>query len=302
MIAEPTSTAPDLGQWLDRVTCGDCLQVLRGMPSGSVDAVVTDPPYAEVSRPYGRWTEVEWWDMMMPVVTEVRRVLTPTGSAVFVLQPNSRKVGSMRGWVFEFMAWVCREWNMVQDAWWWNTTALPTVHCHRDIGLMRPSVKPCVWCGPADCWRDQDEVLWEPSDATKAADLSDHALKRVPSGFTYRKGRACGACIDRGGTTPFNVLPMANSDSTSSSGAHGHGAGTPLALCRWWTRYICPPGGIVLDPFNGAGTVSVAAIEEGRRFIGIERDRAYCDIAAARIDAARRALQPALALETEAAP
>ncbi len=62
------------------------------MPAGSVDAVITDPPYPEISRAYGRMTEAEWWDMMMVVCTETRRILKPTGSAVFILQPNSRKV------------------------------------------------------------------------------------------------------------------------------------------------------------------------------------------------------------------
>jgi len=35
---------------------GDCLEVMRSMPDKSVDAVITDPPYAEVKRDYGRWT------------------------------------------------------------------------------------------------------------------------------------------------------------------------------------------------------------------------------------------------------
>lgn len=65
---------------------------------------------------------------MMGVCKEVRRILKPTGSAVFILQPNSRKIGSMRGWLFEFQAWICREWNMVQDAWWWNYRAPPEAH------------------------------------------------------------------------------------------------------------------------------------------------------------------------------
>jgi len=288
----------DLSGWLDRVTLGDCLEVLRGLPDGCADAVVTDPPYAEVKRDYGRWTEAEWWALMVEgVVPEVRRVLKPTGSAVFILQPNSRKVGSMRGWVFEFMAWVCREWNMVQDAYWWNITALPTVHSHRDNGLLRPSTKPCVWCGPPDCYRDQDAILWEPSDATKAGDVSDRALRYTPGAKGMRNGRCYGVAMERGGSTPFNLMPIANGYTPTCSGVYGHGAGTPLPLARWWTRYICPPGGVTLDMFMGAGTMALAAIAEGRHFIGIERDAGYCAIAEQRIAAARRAHQPALCLE-----
>jgi 16S rRNA G966 N2-methylase RsmD len=47
---------------------------------------------------------------------------------------------------------------------------------------------------------------------------------------------------------------------------------------RWWTRYICPPGGIVLDPFAGSGTAGVAALREGRRAVLIERHPPYAEI------------------------
>ena len=77
--------------------------------------------------------------MMKAVVKECRRVLKPKGSAVFVLQPNSEQLGKMRPWIYEFVAWACREWNVVQDAYWWAINTLPLGR--RDVGLMRRSVK-----------------------------------------------------------------------------------------------------------------------------------------------------------------
>ena len=68
---------------------GDCLDVLRTLPDGCVDVVVTDPPYPCIKREYGYWTEKEWFALMDPVVAECRRVLKPMGSAVFILQPSS---------------------------------------------------------------------------------------------------------------------------------------------------------------------------------------------------------------------
>lgn len=53
-------------------------------------------------------------------------------------------------------------------------------------------------------------------------------------------------------------------------------------------RLITPPGGIVLDPFMGSGSTGKAAMREGFRFIGIEREPEYFDIACARIEAAQR--------------
>lgn len=46
---------------------------------------------------------------------------------------------------------------------------------------------------------------------------------------------------------------------------------------------ICPPGGTVLDPFTGSGTTGVAALREGRRFIGVELSEHYADIAEQRL-------------------
>ena len=169
---------------------GNCLEILPSIKSNSIDAVICDPPYPEIDRDYGRFTEVEWFTLMKGVCKEAKRVLKPTGSAMFVLQPNSKKVGSMRSWLFEFQVYICKTWNMIQDAYWWNVTSLPNVFTHRDIGLMRPSVKACIWCGPCDCYRNQDSVLRKESDDNQKQRLSNNTnneLKQSPSGYTSLK-------------------------------------------------------------------------------------------------------------------
>jgi site-specific DNA-methyltransferase (adenine-specific) len=57
----------------------------------------------------------------------------------------------------------------------------------------------------------------------------------------------------------------------------------PTDLMRWLVRLITPPGGVVLDMFAGSGSTGVACSAEGFRFIGIELDPAYAEIARARI-------------------
>jgi site-specific DNA-methyltransferase (adenine-specific) len=57
----------------------------------------------------------------------------------------------------------------------------------------------------------------------------------------------------------------------------------PVALTRWLVQLITPPGGIVLDPFAGSGTTGIGAVLEDRRFVGIEREGKYVDIACARL-------------------
>lgn len=283
---------------------GDCLDVLPTISDSSVDAVITDPPYPMIKRDYGMLTEDEWWSLMMGVVKESRRVLKPTGSAVFILQPNSRKVGSMRGWLWEFMAWICREWNMIQDVWWWNTSAFPEAHAIQGR-LTRPSVKACVWAGNPNCHRDQDKALWPEAQASKARAIQARVngeVERVnfPSGQGVNRAKGHDAAIRRGGVTPMNLFPASNNDGRCGSGAYGHGAGTPLKLADWWTRYIVPPGGVVLDPFCGAGTMGVAALQNGASFIGIEKMERYVDVSRQRIaDSASRQTIPLLAMAAD---
>lgn len=63
----------------------------------------------------------------------------------------------------------------------------------------------------------------------------------------------------------------------------------PVALMRWLCRLVTPPGGVVLDPFCGSGTTGVAAVREGFRFVGIEREAEYVEIARARVSHAAEA-------------
>lgn len=79
-----------------RLEHGDCLDLLPFVPDASVDAVITDPSYPCIRRPYGRLTEAAWHDLMDQVVAQARRVLKPRGSSMFILQPNSEKIGKMR--------------------------------------------------------------------------------------------------------------------------------------------------------------------------------------------------------------
>lgn len=67
----------------------------------------------------------------------------------------------------------------------------------------------------------------------------------------------------------------------------------PTDLMRYLCRLVTPPGGVVLDPFMGSGSTGKAAMREGFRFIGIEREAEYLAIARARIEAAMPKPAPA---------
>lgn len=66
----------------------------------------------------------------------------------------------------------------------------------------------------------------------------------------------------------------------------------PLKLMRYLCRLITPPGGVVLDPFSGSGSTGVAALQEGFRFIGVEREPDFAEIARKRLKAAEAKNEP----------
>lgn len=265
---------------------GNCIDLFSQIPDKSINAVISDPPYPEIGREYGKMAVGDWHEMMHHVVKESKRVLKDDGSASFILQPNSVKVGQMRPWLWEFIAWSINEWNMVQDVYWFNNAAMPNVHSQRKYGLMRPAMKYCVWLGSPNCYRDQDAILKEIAKQPKK---STNRLITSPSGYTIRHDRAYSVPNERGGATPFNVITLTNTFRSTSAARHGHGAGTPYNLMDKLVRYLSRPGDTVLDPFSGVGTTGAVCINENRSYIGFEKFQKYHDIAVRELEAQRKA-------------
>lgn len=82
-----------LEDYLDKIICGDCLEVMRGMPDGCVDAVITDPPYG-IGFTYESGRESfdspkEYWEWLSPIIRECTRLLKNGGFlAVWQAQLN----------------------------------------------------------------------------------------------------------------------------------------------------------------------------------------------------------------------
>lgn len=92
----------------------------------------------------------------------------------------------------------------------------------------------------------------------------------------------------------FNITPQELSKKASPSEKRGdgwkntHPTVKPVALIRWLQRLVTPPNGLIASPFLGSGTDAVAAIHEGFRFFGIEREESYWSIIDARIAEAKK--------------
>lgn len=93
-------------------------------------------------------------------------------------------------------------------------------------------------------------------------------------------------------TADGSMLTGSGNERTTAR-ANIHPTVKPTELMRYLCRLVTPPGGVVLDPFMGSGSTGKAAMLEGFRFVGIEREAEYIEIARARIAAALASAKPA---------
>jgi site-specific DNA-methyltransferase (adenine-specific) len=213
--------------------CGDALAVLPTLAAGSMDSVVTDPPWMDYET--GRYDASEWHH-------PVRRVAPA-----------------------EYVDWL-----------------------HR---VMRPDSAAMVWCR-WDCFEEhaaalkaagfavRNQVVWAKPNHT-AGDLDGNLGNQHECAAFAVKGR-----WKRHDKREVNLWQEPHLFSRAK---RDHPTQKPDGLMRRSVRLVCPPGGIVLDPFAGSGTTLVAAVQTGRRAIGVELSEQYCEIAAKRIEEALNA-------------
>lgn len=164
----------------------------------------------------------------------------------------------------------------------------------------------------AGCFRDDN---WQPKEISKTVqgrfpanlvhDGSQEVLELFPNtgrssgGGMHAKGVGANSQTNAYGSytggTPTNSVGFydegsaarffycAKASKLDRGEGNDHPTVKPNALMRWLVRLVCPQGGIVLDPFMGSGSTGVACIQEGMRFVGIDMDEHYCDIARKRI-------------------
>lgn len=237
-----------------QVLRGDCRALLEMMPSASIDACITDPPYGDTSL---KWDiQVDGW------IGEVARVLKPNAS-IWVF-------GSMRFLAPLFAHMDELGFRYSQDVVWekqngtgFHNDRFRRVHEHAVL-FYRGN------------WRDVYHATQYTNDATKKT-------VRRKTRPTHTGHIEVGHYVseDGGPRLMRSVLRVRN-----EHGRAIHPTQKPLDLVRALLRYSVPPGGTVLDCFLGSGTTAVAAIEEGRRVVGMEADAANFAVAERRVQEA----------------
>ena len=267
-----------ISEWLGRVYCGNCLEVLPLLPAQSVDLIVTSPPYADQRKEtYGGVHPDSYVKWLLPITAELKRVLKPTGS--FVLNIKERVVdGERHPYVIELILEMRKQgWLWTEEYCWHKKNSYPGKWSNR----FRDSWERCLHFNVNKKFAMyQDEVRVPTGDWAKSRLKSLSATdkvrdnSKVGSGF----GKNISNWVGRELAYPNNVLHMA-----TECGNKGHSAAFPVELPAWFIKLFTQPGDVVLDPFMGSGTTAVAAQDLGRDFVGVEIKEDYCEIAQERL-------------------
>lgn len=241
---------------------GDAVDLLAGLPAGSFDACVCDPPYGENAASWDKPKGLEWHAAW---VAAVDRVLKP--GAPLVAFGSRRYLDLIMGAIRDVRG--DTPGRPLQTAVWAHRQG----HTSRD-GFLRPEHEPVVISG---CLRvDADDVR------RCRGYRSPHNIARKS---THRKSAARGFGLHT--YTPHELGPIGGTvfdcGRNKPAEATGHPTQKPEEVMEYFVLLACPPGGSVIDPFAGSGTTGYVAVRHGRSFWGCDENAGYVEMARRRI-------------------
>ena len=265
--------------------CADSLEFLPTIPSGSIDLVLTSPPYAlHFKKEYGNADQGKYVEWFLPFAREIRRILKPEGSLVLNLGGSWTPGAPVRSlYHFRLLLALCDElnFNLCQEFFWYNPAKMPAPAEWVNVRRLRvkDSVEYIFWLSPSEFPQaDNSRVLQEYSkDMERLIRRGVKETKR-PSGHNIKKSFA----NDKGGSIPPNLIECGNNESnsryireTKEAGRKIHPARFPAELPRFFIKFLTQPGDIVLDPFAGSNTTGSVAESLDRQWISIEKNSEY---------------------------
>lgn len=274
----------DNSNLINKVSLGDCFNVLKRIENSTVDLVLTSPPYANL-RNYGCDIPVphpdDYTDWILPLFDEVYRVLNPSGS--FILNINDRIVNKKRHpYVYDLISRATRETSLrLYDVYFWfKKTAMPNGNQKRLNNVTEYLIHFC---------NDEKLVKWNMDAVREPYDENTVNRCQYPvSSFNLevdKKGRPKDrkrkvVQLNQKGKVPSNVFRFPTAAAVRRK---KHPAVFHLDLPSWFIKALTDEGDLVLDPFAGSGTTCLAAKLLNRNHIGIEINPAYHKVAVRKV-------------------
>jgi|RhiMethySRZTD1v2_1073278.scaffolds.fasta_scaffold01101_34 modification methylase len=246
----------------DTIMSGDCIAAMNMLPEASVDMIFADPPYnlqleGELHRPNNTKVDAvdDEWDKFADFATydrfteawlkAARRILKDDGT-IWVIG-SYHNIFRVGTKLQDIGFW------MLNDVIWRKTNPMPNFRGRRFTNAH----ETMIWCSKSKDSRHS---------------FNYEAMKALNENLQMRSDW---------------LLPICSGGERLKDGAgrKGHPTQKPEALLHRVILAATKPGDVVLDPFFGSGTTGAVAKRLGRRWIGIERDPAYIDLARKRIAA-----------------
>ena len=239
----------------------DCMEVMKDIPSESVDLIVTDCPYKIIS---GGITIEERKDELSGIFQK-RAKSDGTNCSNKWLKKDENAIisASKNGTMFTYNNITFKEW-------------LPEIyrvlknkaHCY--IMINSRNLKDLQVEAEKVGFKFQNLLVWDKGNVT-------------PNQY-YMGGYELILMLRKGGAKPINNMGTSNIIKIPNIiGKKQHPTEKPIRLMEILIENSSKEGNLVLDPFMGSGSTILAAIKNNRRFIGIEKEKNYYDIALKRI-------------------
>lgn len=275
----------------NKILRGDALRMVRELPDESINCIVTSPPYYR-QRDYSSPSQIgeertpeEYIDALNLVFRELKRVLRVDGTLWLNLGDKYQN-GDMLGMPWRVALALKRDgWILRSDIIWHKTNAMPSSVKNRPT---TDHEYVFLFCKSRDYFYDIDSIR-EPhvtfSENSKMTGGRNH-FSRVNG--TPEQGKNSGNSNLHDGRWDQAFHPKGRNRRTVwgiplSKYRDAHFAVFPEKLVEICILAGCPEAGIVLDPFCGSGTVPLVAQKLGRRFLGIDINPKYCDMAQERL-------------------
>jgi len=272
---------------LGKAYCADSLAFMQSMRKGSIDLVVTSPPYAlHFKKEYGNEVQSKYVQWFLPFAEQIKRVLKEDGSFVLNLGGAWTPGAPVRSlYHYRLLLAICDEvgFNLCQEFFWYNPAKMPAPAEWVNVRRIRvkDSVEYVFWFSATPHPKaDNTQVLQEYSADMKRLIKRGVKKARRPSGHSINGSFA----NDRGGSIPPNLIECGNNESNSfyikeskRRGQKIHPARFPAALPEFFIKFLTKPKGKVLDPFAGSNTTGQVAERLGRKWIAIEKNLIYAE-------------------------
>lgn len=270
--------------------CGDSRELLKSLPSDSIDLVMTSPPFALLrEKSYGNESQDDYVEWLTEFAREVKRVIKPTGSFVLDLGGAYVRGSPIRSlYNYRVLLKFCDElgFNLAEEFFWHNPSKLPSPI--EWVNKRKIRAKDSV----NTVWWFSKETFPKANISNVLAPYSDRMKKLLkdPAAFYGAAKRPSGHDIsmnfgtDNGGAIPPNLLTFPNSESSSvylkkckELGQKAHPARFPSKLPEFFIKFLTDEGDTVLDIFAGSNTTGETAERLNRRWMSFELSEDYVE-------------------------